>query len=144
MLDGAESLAYHGFKKLLLFNGHGSNASLLDLVARRATWETDAECMAISWWNPITVDKEFLPCWRQGEVPGGCSHACELETSLYLHLDGGNVRHEEIAPGNLSLDDDQSPFVWVDLGTAIFRVNAHSYCAGAGRVTARSYDCFRS
>ena len=28
--------------------------------------------------------------------PGGCAHACELETSMYLHIDGERVRKDRI------------------------------------------------
>jgi len=91
VLDITKSLAYHGFKKILLLNGHGSNMPNLDLVARRTNLATDAECILAAWWNLLTVDKAFLPRWRESKFPGGCAHACELETSLYLFLDGGNV-----------------------------------------------------
>src|SRR5262245_33255696 len=33
VLDVTMSLAYHGFKKILIVNGHGSNYPILDLVA---------------------------------------------------------------------------------------------------------------
>ena len=45
VLDITKSLAYHGFKKIILLNGHGSNMPNLDLVARRTNLETDAECV---------------------------------------------------------------------------------------------------
>ena len=45
VLDITKSLAYHGFKKIVLLNGHGSNMPNLDLVARRTNLETDAECV---------------------------------------------------------------------------------------------------
>lgn len=118
VLDIAESLAYHGFKKILLLNGHGSNMPNLDLVARRANLETDAECILAGWWNLLTVDKEFLPRWRQSKFPGGCAHACELETSLYLYLDGDNVRKDKIKSGVISFNEENSPFNWVDLFAA--------------------------
>ena len=115
VLDITKSLAYHGFKKIILLNGHGSNWPNLDLVARRTNLETDAECVPICWWNLLTVDKEFLPRWRQSKFPGGCSHACELETSLYLYLDGDNVRKDKIKSGTICFNDEDSPFKWVDL-----------------------------
>ncbi len=118
VLDITKSLAYHGFKKILLLNGHGSNMPNLDLVARRTNLETDAECILAAWWNLLTVDKEFLPRWRQSKFPGGCAHACELETSLYLHLDGGNVRKDLIKNGVISFNEEHSPFNWVDLFAA--------------------------
>jgi creatinine amidohydrolase len=115
VLDITKSLAYHGFKKILLLNGHGSNMPNLDLVARRTNLETDAECVLAPWWNLLTVDKEFLPRWRESKFPGGCSHACELETSLYMYLDGDNVRKDQIKSGTISFNDENSPFNWVDL-----------------------------
>ncbi|MBI4585328.1 MAG: creatininase family protein [Planctomycetes bacterium] len=118
VLDITRSLAYHGFKKILLLNGHGSNMPNLDLVARRTNLETDAECAAAAWWNLLTVDKEFLPRWRQSKFPGGCSHACELETSLYLYLDGDNVRKDRIKSGSIRFNEEGSPFNWVDLFAA--------------------------
>ncbi len=115
VLDVTRSLAYHGFKKIILFNGHGSNMPNLDLVARRTNLETDAECLVIAWWNLLTVDKNFLPSWRESKFPGGCAHACELETSLYLYLDEENVRKDKIKSGKISFNEDASPFNWVDL-----------------------------
>lgn len=118
VLDITKSLAYHGFKKIMLLNGHGSNMPNLDLVARRTNLETDAECILGAWWNLLTVDKTFLPRWRQSKFPGGCAHACELETSLYLHLDGDNVRKDLIKSGIISFNAEESPFNWVDLFAA--------------------------
>jgi creatinine amidohydrolase len=130
VLDITKSLAYHGFKKIVLFNGHGSNMPCLDLAARRTNLETDAECCAVSWWSLLTVDKQFLPNWRESAFPGGCSHACELETSLYLYLDGDNVRADLTKNGGISLNDG-SPFNWVDLfgaGPAAWVPWTSAYC----------------
>src|SRR3954453_19641170 len=118
VLDITRSLAYHGFKKIVLLNGHGSNMPNLDLAARRTNLETDAECVLVGWWNLLTVDKGFLPRWRQSKFPGGCAHACELETSLYLYLDGDNVRKDQIEDGVISFNEENSPFNWVDLFAA--------------------------
>jgi creatinine amidohydrolase len=118
VLDITKSLAYHGFKKIILLNGHGSNWPNLDLVARRTNLETDAECVPICWWQLLGVDKNFMPSWRESKFPGGCAHACELETSLYLYLDGDNVRKDLIKSGDISFNNDGSPFNWVDLFSA--------------------------
>src|SRR5436309_4391873 len=118
VLDITKSLSYHGFKKILLLNGHGSNMPNLDLAARRTNLETDAECILAAWWNFLTVDKTFLPRWRQSKFPGGCAHACELETAMYLYLDGDNVRKDKIENGDVSFNLEESPFNWVDLFAA--------------------------
>src|SRR5256714_6356179 len=118
VLDITKSLAYHGFKKIILLNGHGSDMPKLELVGRRTNLETDAECVLAAWWQLLTVDKEFLPRWRQSKFPGSCAHACELETSLYLYLDGDNVRKDQIKSGTISFNEENSPFNWVDLFAA--------------------------
>lgn len=115
VLDITKSLAYHGFKKVILLNGHGSNMPNLDLVARRTNLETDAECICCAWWNLLTVDREFLPGWRESKFPGGCAHAGELETSMYMYLDGDHVRDDQIKSGVISFNEEESPFQWVDL-----------------------------
>ena len=115
VLDITKSLAYHGFKKIILLNGHGSNMPNLDLVARRTNLETDAECILAAWWNLLSVDEAFLPRWRESKFPGGCAHACELETSMYLYLDGDNVRKDLIRNGDISFNLEGSPFNHVDL-----------------------------
>jgi len=131
VMDITKSLAYHGFKKIVLLNGHGSNMPNLDLAARRTNLETDAECILLAWWNLLTVDKAFLPRWRQSKFPGGIAHACELETSLYLYLDGDNVRKDKIKSGDISFNNEGSPFNYVDLfgtgpGTIISWTSSYS------------------
>jgi len=115
VLDVTKSLAYHGFKRIILLNGHGSNMPNLDLAARRTNLETDADCVVCAWWNLLTVDKDFLPSWRESKFPGGCAHACELETSMYLYLDEENVRKDKIKSGTISFNHEESPFNYVDL-----------------------------
>ena len=114
VLDVTKSLAFHGFKKIILLNGHGSNMPNLDLAARRTNLETDAECLLVAWWHLLTVDKDFLPGWRESVFPGGFSHACELETSLYLYLDEDNVRKDRIH-NHISTLNDGNPYIWTDL-----------------------------
>lgn len=119
VLDVGKSLAYHGFKKIILLNGHGSNVPNLDLVGRRLNLETDAECIAASWWKLLAVDPEFMPNWRESRFPGGCAHAGELETSVYMYLDGDHVRHDKIADGDVAFNvKSPSKFRWVDLFAA--------------------------
>ncbi len=90
--DVCRSVAHHGFKKIVLVNGHGSNASPLDLVARRVVMETDASCALLTW---ITLGHEAFKPLRESVFPGGCSHACEAETSVYLYLDPQRVQMDK-------------------------------------------------
>ena len=95
VLDVLKSVAYHGFKKIIVINGHGSNMPPLDLACRRANIETTSEVSLAAWWNLITADPEFMPKWRESIFPGGCAHSGEAETSLGLHLDENIIKMEE-------------------------------------------------
>ena len=90
-----KSLARHGFRKILLVNGHGSNVPFLDIAARNITIETESLCAMVSWWS--LIPPELLKALRESEYPGGMAHACELETSVLLYLRGDLVQMDKAA-----------------------------------------------
>jgi len=91
--DIGRSLAHHGFRKILLVNGHGSNVPFLDVAARNITNRTEAICAMVSWWS--LIPKELFQRLRESEYPGGMAHGCELETSVLLHLRGDLVQFDK-------------------------------------------------
>jgi creatinine amidohydrolase len=93
-LNITKSVAYHGFRKMLIVNGHGSNYPLVDLIARRTVLETESLCFATNY-VPFLMDA--FNRIRESEV---MAHADEFETSLYLYLAGDRVQMEHAAPGN--------------------------------------------
>ncbi len=94
LLDITRSAAYHGFKRIVILNGHGSNHPLVEQAGRQTILQTDALCLTLSWWQLVADywNKEV----RTSVIPGGCAHACELETSMYMHVDGNQVRTDRI------------------------------------------------
>lgn len=94
LLDITRSVAYHGFKRIMIVNGHGSNHPLVEQAGRQTALQTDALCLTLSWWQ--LVAEYWNRDVRTSVVPGGCAHACELETSMYMHVDGANVRTDRI------------------------------------------------
>ena len=93
-LNITKSVAYHGFKKILLVNGHGSNAPLVDLIARKTILATESLCFATSYWNLAMAAFSEV---KETEV---MAHADEFETSLYLHLAADRVQMDLAAADN--------------------------------------------
>jgi creatinine amidohydrolase len=91
--DIGRSLARHGFRKILIVNGHGSNVPFLDIAARNITNQTEAICAMASWWS--LIPRPLLAELRESEKPGGMAHGCELETSVLLYLRPDLVQMEK-------------------------------------------------
>ncbi len=94
----ARSLHAHGFRKILLLNGHGGNMNLLKTVVQRLRFEHDVDVAAASYWD-FALDT--IASWRQSDV-GGINHAGEMETALMLALDPDAV--DETAREDLYLE----------------------------------------
>lgn len=109
VLDITRSVARHGFRRILLADGHGSNMPILDLVSRRTVLETEALCGAFIW---PSLAKETIARVRESESPGGMAHACELETSVYLYLDAERVQMDKATK---EIGMPRSRFIWMDL-----------------------------
>ena len=89
VLDITKSVAHHGFRKIMIVNGHGSNAPILELVARRTVTETDMHCASVG----PGVGGGFED-FTESDV---MSHADEVETSAYLYLNEDAVQMDKAA-----------------------------------------------
>jgi creatinine amidohydrolase len=108
VLDVTKSVARHGFTRILLADGHGSNMPILDLVARRTIIETEALCAPFLW--PSLALNDIRQVRESGR--GGMSHACELETSVYLYLDQERVQMNKAVR---EMEQPASDYIWSDL-----------------------------
>ncbi|MBL7199463.1 MAG: creatininase family protein [Anaerolineae bacterium] len=93
-LNITKSVAYHGFQKILIVNGHGSNGPLVDLIARKTVLGTDSLCAAVSYFSLAMDAFERV---RETEI---IAHSDEFETSLYLYLAPERVRMDRMGKGN--------------------------------------------
>ena len=95
LFDVGRSFAASGFDRVMWVNTHGSNETLVELAARRVTNETPALSAATSSLALARAVAEKDPELRSSP-PGGVAHACEFETSLYMHLAPEFVREDLI------------------------------------------------
>lgn len=92
-IEIGQCVAQAGVKKLLIFNTHGGQVSLLDIVGRELRTRADLIVYGCSWWNlPLGDDVTglFTPDEHRFGVHGG-----EIETSLMLALKSPSVRMGE-------------------------------------------------
>ena len=78
------------FNRILIVNGHGSNVPILELAARRTVTQTDAHCGLVNGGVGASVEEI-----GDSNV---MSHADEIETSVYLHLNESAVQLENAIP----------------------------------------------
>jgi creatinine amidohydrolase len=108
-----------GGRKVFLINGHGGN----DMPLRAALRELKSDFPKVkfvfaSYWS---LSAQTIKAVRESG-PGGCGHACELETSIMLHLHPKRVKaHLAKADGPKHTD----PYRKADMqyGRPVFFVN---------------------
>ncbi len=92
--DLAESVAVSGVTKLVLFNTHGGNVGLMDVVARELRTRLGMLVYCVSWFNlPLTdaEDKDVMARFSAAEQRFGV-HGGEMETAMMLALKPRLVR----------------------------------------------------
>ncbi len=99
VIDIGKSVAHHGFEKLIIVNGHGSNVAPMELAAVRITLESGAICASAA-----TFD--IAPTTNL--IKAEDSHAGDIETSIMLFLDPSNV---DTSKAVRDWDFPESPFI---------------------------------
>jgi creatinine amidohydrolase len=86
LIDLAENMMFHGFKRILLLNGHGGNI----VPAQQAMFElrqkhrqrNDLLLLSATYWTLGGKPNEVDPAIKQNRM----GHACEWETSMILRI----------------------------------------------------------
>ena len=100
MRDIGASVAQHGFRRMIILNGHGGNAGIIAVAATQMA-ELGIRAMSISYWSLLGDALHRLTPRDYGHI----GHAGQTETSIQLHL-----QPEHVDPGWASITD------WADLG----------------------------
>jgi creatinine amidohydrolase len=89
----AECVAATGIRKLVLFNAHGGNVSVMDLVARDLRARLNMLVYSVSWFNLPLLDAQgndvnalFTPAEHRFGIHGG-----DIETAMMLALEPTHV-----------------------------------------------------
>lgn len=98
-------VARAGVKKLLIFNSHGGNVAVMDIVARELRQSHGLLVYSASWFS-LPQPPEVQGLFSAQEHRFGI-HAGDIETSMMLHLASGTV-HMEHAQNFRSTSQDRS------------------------------------
>ena len=84
--ESVESLASHGFDRVVMVNGHGGNVAALREVGGRITRDSDGDAYAVpfTWFDAV------------GEHSSDMGHGGPLETGLLRHVAPDLVREERV------------------------------------------------
>jgi creatinine amidohydrolase len=94
--DVLSAFARHGYRELVLVNGHFENSAFLVEAATLVAERYDVKVVALNWWELVPADR--LDDVFGGAFPGWeAEHAGIAETSLMMHLHPDRVRAELVS-----------------------------------------------
>ncbi|MGF7007044.1 creatininase family protein [Aminobacter sp. BE322] len=129
--DILESVVRHGFTNIVLFNSHGGNQAIGQVLLETfGSRHRDCRMAMLTWWRLAAPELEAI---RESGF-AGVNHACEFETSLMLLAAPDSVRRDLI--GDMSYVET---FDWANADMirasrgALFRT-MHQMSGGTGVV----------
>lgn len=140
----AECVAASGVKKLVLFNTHGGQVGLLDVVARDLRARLGMLVYSVNWFHLPLLDAEdcdLNAMFSTDEHRFGI-HGGEIETSLMLAIAPGRVRMDHAANFESKSQDRAGQFPILGngksakLGWQMQDYNAHGAVGNAAAATA--------
>jgi creatinine amidohydrolase len=92
LIEGiCRSIVRHGFKRIVLFNGHGGNDNALRVLTDELTSKLGVPLIQFTYWDAAPeVIAEIL------DTQEGLMHACEAETSMMMAVNPGLVDEARI------------------------------------------------
>lgn len=98
--DICASLHHHGFRRMVLLNGHGGNRSSLEVLGQELFVEFGLTVNTLAYWDLVPDLVKSLKATKSN----GMGHSGELETSLMLYLAPHLVDQKAIPQGALGIE----------------------------------------
>src|SRR3569833_1557895 len=87
--DIVASIIAHGFRRILVVNGHGGNGGVIDIAAAKLGHQFHGKAR-IACRTYFQLARDAIAKLRESK-PGGMGHASAFETSMMLHVRPGLV-----------------------------------------------------
>jgi creatinine amidohydrolase len=99
--DICASLYHHGFRRMVLLNGHGGNRSSLEVLGQELFVKFGLTINTLAYWDLVPDLVKSLKSTKSS----GMGHSGELETSLMLYLSPHLVNQKDIPQGILGIEE---------------------------------------
>lgn len=132
IVDLSSSIASAGAKRIFFLNGHGGNEIPVKAAMREIKSRLPAPQPRVVFANYWSLAAESIKRIRKSE-PGGLGHACEMETSVMLHLHPDRVHMERAKRDGPT---HQSPYRKADMqySRPVYFVNEFNEISETGTV----------
>jgi creatinine amidohydrolase len=143
--DLGECVAASGIQKLVLFNAHGGNVSVMDMVARDLRARCNMLVYGVSWFNlPLTdtQGKDIHAMFSADEHRFGI-HAGNIETSMMLALDPRHVDMAHAQNFHSTAEDRSRQFEILGNGTSTklgWQMQDYNLAGAVGNAAAATAD----
>ena len=143
--DMGESVAAAGIQKLLLFNAHGGNVSVMDIVARDLRARLGLLVYSVSWFNLplLAVDGQDVNALFSPDEHRFGIHAGEIETSMMLALDAAHVDMAQAQNFHSTSQDRAQQFVILGNGKSAklgWQMQDYNPAGAVGNASAATAD----
>jgi creatinine amidohydrolase len=116
-IEVIDVLSSRGFDRFYLMSGHGGNSSFINNVVKYSGERHRRIFCATAWLYLSGPDGvASLKKYRQSKI-GGMGHACELETSLMLHIKPDSVHMDRVVDEIDFITTPSYYMDWVEGGT---------------------------
>jgi creatinine amidohydrolase len=131
----ARSVLHDGYRKLLVLNGHGGNIDTMHVALRRLQPEfPDCLLTGASYWELAAQEIAAIAKGPRKDM----GHACELETSMMLHLRPDLVRFSEAKDDHQPLPESLRGLYWAHDFSQRTRQGCVGYPQSASAETGRA------
>lgn len=118
-----ESIVRHGFRRIVLLNGHGGNENAMRVAADELSPKLDVPIVQFTYW--YAAAKVIAPLL---DKQSGLQHACEAETSMCMALHPELVANDRIRLAEVNSTPDVAEIV----GSGIYRWRSLASRSSAG------------